>query len=344
MTIYFNAFIGSCGPVALLAKHQLSQRVQSSRCFSRSGGSASHHPPHSSKTAHSLSRKQRPSTALEKRSKTYFFKLLSAARTRDTRLLVSAMKALGEDKEYLEQMRAADPESADPVHVQDVLLKAASRCGQPILADRLFMAMLARGQRPSQHTAGAFLDALKRNRQTDRCVSAYAEMMDKGVDLGGVCFNIVVSALVQDGNFTGGMDMLEQASAQWGVDPDAYTFNIFFNAAAKENSCASRAAAKKARQLMAQIGVAPDRITINSQIDDAIKQDRLDEAIETFERALDGAFPGVVPDVITFNIGISAYMAQHLQGRAFELLDEMKLRGICPRADTFNSILTGLAK
>lgn len=57
--------------------------------------------------------------------------------------------------------------------------------------------MLARGQRPSQHTAGAFLDALKRNRQADRCVSVYAEMMDSGVDLGGVCFNIVVSALVQ---------------------------------------------------------------------------------------------------------------------------------------------------
>lgn len=49
------------------------------------------------------------------------------------------MKSLGEDKEYLQQMRAADPEFADPVHVQDVLLKAASRCGQPILADRLFM-------------------------------------------------------------------------------------------------------------------------------------------------------------------------------------------------------------
>lgn len=57
--------------------------------------------------------------------------------------------------------------------------------------------MLARGQRPTQHTAGAFLDALKRDRQADRCVSVYAEMIDNGVDLGDVCFNIVVSALVQ---------------------------------------------------------------------------------------------------------------------------------------------------
>ena len=57
--------------------------------------------------------------------------------------------------------------------------------------------MLTRGQRPTQHTTGAFLDALKRSRQADRCVSVYAEMMDSGVDLGDVCFNIVVSALVQ---------------------------------------------------------------------------------------------------------------------------------------------------
>lgn len=57
--------------------------------------------------------------------------------------------------------------------------------------------MLARGQRPTQHTAGAFLDALKRNRQADRCISVFAEMMDSGVDLGDICFNIVVSALVQ---------------------------------------------------------------------------------------------------------------------------------------------------
>ncbi|CAM9143566.1 unnamed protein product [Scytosiphon promiscuus] len=346
MTIYFNSFIGSCRPLerVLSAKHQLPQRGQSSRCFARSGDSASHHPSRPRNIPHPSSRIQGPPTALEKRSKKYFFKLLSAARTRDKRLLVSAMKSLGKDKEYLQQMRAADPESADPVHVQDVLLKAASRCGQPVLADRLFMAMIARGQRPTQHTAGAFLDALKQNRQTGRCVTAYAEMMDIGVDLGGICFNIVVSALVQDGNFVGGMDMLEEASAHWGIKPDVYTFNIFFNAAAKENSCASRAAAKKARHLMAQFGVAPDRITVNAQIDDAIKQERLDEAIEMFERAVDGGFPGVVPDVITFNIGISAYMAQDLEERAFKLLDDMKIRGITPRADTFNSILTGLTK
>lgn len=141
MTIYFNAFIGSCGPPerVLSAKHQLPQRDHSSRCFSRPGSSAAHHPSHPQKATYSASRKQRPPTALEKRSKKYFFKLLSAARTRDNRLLVSAMKSLGEDKEYLQQMRVADPESGDSVHVQDVLLKAASRCGQPILADRLFM-------------------------------------------------------------------------------------------------------------------------------------------------------------------------------------------------------------
>ena len=37
-------------------------------------------------------------------------------------------------------------------------------------------------------------------------------------------------------------------------------------------------------------------------------------------------------------------MANKMDKKAFELLDEMGRRGICPRADTFNSILTGMTK
>lgn len=58
-------------------------------------------------------------------------------------------------------------------------------------------AMVAKGQYPTQLTAGAFLDALKLNGQADRCVAVFSEMMDADVDVGTVCFNIVVSALVQ---------------------------------------------------------------------------------------------------------------------------------------------------
>lgn len=55
-------------------------------------------------------------------------------------------------------------------------------------------------------------------------------------------------------------------------------------------------------------------------------------------------FSGVVPDVISFNVGIAAFMANNMDKKAFELLDEMERRGILPRADTFNSILTGMTK
>lgn len=61
----------------------------------------------------------------------------------------------------------------------------------------LWQALLAKGQLPTQQTAGAFLDALKLNRQTDRCVAVFSEMIAGGADVGNVCFNIVVSALVQ---------------------------------------------------------------------------------------------------------------------------------------------------
>lgn len=57
--------------------------------------------------------------------------------------------------------------------------------------------MLANGQTPTQHTAGAFLEALKLCGRADRCLAVFSEMADVGVDLGNVCFNIVVSALVQ---------------------------------------------------------------------------------------------------------------------------------------------------
>jgi len=93
------------------------------------------HPP---RHVGSSTRKGKGRMELDKRSKQYFFMLLSAARKRDRRLLASAIKSLGADKEYLDHMRSADPEFAGAFNVQDVLLKAASRCGQPTLADRLF--------------------------------------------------------------------------------------------------------------------------------------------------------------------------------------------------------------
>lgn len=142
MTINLNAFVGSCRPVgdALMAKHQ-QHHVVSSRCgLPRLRRSPSHQSSRSSSPrADSMSpEKESRSVAIEKRSKQYFFKLLSAARTRDKRLLASTMRSLGADKEYLKQIRTADPKVADPLQVQDVLLKAASRCGQPIFADRVF--------------------------------------------------------------------------------------------------------------------------------------------------------------------------------------------------------------
>lgn len=82
------------------------------------------------------------SSKIEKRRKDYFFKLLSAARNRDKRLLVSVMKSLGKDTGYLSTQTGADIDSADHLHIQDVLLKAASRCGLVKLADRLFKVSL----------------------------------------------------------------------------------------------------------------------------------------------------------------------------------------------------------
>lgn len=137
MTTNFNAFVGSCKPLGRVLS--TTDVASSRRCVPRRLESSSHHPSHSPhREDYSVRKRHGHSRALEKRSKQYFFKLLSAARKRDKRLLASAMKSLGADKEYLDQMRSADPELAGSFHVQDVLLKAASRCGQPILADRLF--------------------------------------------------------------------------------------------------------------------------------------------------------------------------------------------------------------
>lgn len=67
-----------------------------------------------------------------------------------------------------------------------------------------------------------------------------------------------------------------------------FRFNILLGAASKQHTAASKAAAKRAEELMVQWGVAPDRVTINSKIKHAIKQGNLEEAIDIFEQALDG--------------------------------------------------------
>lgn len=94
------------------------------------------HPPYG---VDSPQAKDVSSIALEKRRKQYFFKLLSAARNRDKRLLVSVLKSLNNEAEYVRMQ--SDASHADPLRIQDVLLKAASRCGQAALADKFFKVM-----------------------------------------------------------------------------------------------------------------------------------------------------------------------------------------------------------
>lgn len=66
-----------------------------------------------------------------------------------------------------------------------------------ITSDYLPQVMLVNGEPPTQRTAGAFLSALKLSGRSDHCAHVFKEMVEMGVDVGNVCFNIVISALVQ---------------------------------------------------------------------------------------------------------------------------------------------------
>lgn len=77
-----------------------------------------------------------PSTILEKRIKQYFFKLLFAARNRDKRLLKVVLRSLADDEDF--QRERPRLYSKNLRELNDVLLKASSRCGQIALADRVF--------------------------------------------------------------------------------------------------------------------------------------------------------------------------------------------------------------
>lgn len=76
------------------------------------------------------------SIKLEKRAKQYFFKLLFAARKRDRRLLKVVLKAFSQDEDF-RRMRSSFRSKNLP-YIDDVLLKAASRCGQVSLAESVF--------------------------------------------------------------------------------------------------------------------------------------------------------------------------------------------------------------
>lgn len=124
-------FVASCSAVGRLLSPQQVARFGASR---PSCAWQHHcHPPHG---VDSPQAKDVPSIALEKRRKQYFFKLLSAARNRDKRLLASVLKSLNNEPEYVRMQ--SDTTHADHLRIQDVLLKAASRCGQAALADKFF--------------------------------------------------------------------------------------------------------------------------------------------------------------------------------------------------------------
>ncbi|CAM9211135.1 unnamed protein product, partial [Choristocarpus tenellus] len=295
----------------------------------------------SSKHTSMMSMTRPEKSPAEKRQRDDFFRLVDAARNRNTNLLRSVVDGLIENEDKVRSETGLSP-NVRPL--QDVLLRAASRCGQLVLAERVFKVMLNTGQCPTLHTAGAFLDALKTARQADRCVAVSSQLLALGATLSDVCLNIVVAALVQAGDFKRGMDTLKEAETEWGIRPDTCTFNTILNEAVKQGSTAGEAAAEEAYKLMTLWGVAPDCFTVNSQISHAIKGGQVVKAIELFELVLEGGISGVLPDIITFNTGISAYMANLEDDKAMSLLDEIKRRDLEARADTFNTILTGLIK
>lgn len=110
----------------------LSQKHVTCNCAFRHN----YHQTLSSFPLHSSRSHNEPSTTLEKRIKQYFFKLLFAARNRDERLLKVVLRSLADDEDF--QRERPRLYSKNLRELNDVLLKASSRCGQIALADRVF--------------------------------------------------------------------------------------------------------------------------------------------------------------------------------------------------------------
>lgn len=89
-------------------------------------------------------KKGRSLTTFEKRRKDYFFKLLASARSRDVHLFTSVMQSLSKEDRPLHQ----DQCFTDSLRVQDVLLKAASRCGFVDFASGVFKVSFGKASRP----------------------------------------------------------------------------------------------------------------------------------------------------------------------------------------------------
>lgn len=121
------AFVGSCTLGRLALTKHVTHRGASR--WSLPWHRLSHHPRHTQ----SIKMKDKSCSTTEKRQKEYFFKLVSVARNRDKDLLVSVMKSLAKDTDIMQMQPGSRP-----LPIQDVLLKAVSRCGQVALADNLF--------------------------------------------------------------------------------------------------------------------------------------------------------------------------------------------------------------
>lgn len=135
------AFAGSCTLSRCTTKHSV--------LYGTSGpsGPANGHLRHfsiSRRNTVMFRKRGRSFTTLEKRRKDYFFKLLAAARSRDRRLFTSVIQSLSKEDRPLH----LDQCFTDSLRVQDVLLKAASRCGYVALANSVFKVSFGKGPRP----------------------------------------------------------------------------------------------------------------------------------------------------------------------------------------------------
>ncbi|KAJ0247793.1 putative pentatricopeptide repeat-containing protein [Hirschfeldia incana] len=228
------------------------------------------------------------------------------------------------------------------IEMYNTLISAAFKCRYLNKVTDLVNELRARGLTPTVATYGALITGWCNIGAMDKAYAACFEMIEKGIDVNvNICSKIATSLFR--------LDKIEEACLLLGklVDfdlllPGYQSFKEFLSPCATTCVETQKIADSVESITTLKKVLVPNNIVYNVALAGLCKAGKLKEARKLFSELI--LREGFSPDEYTYTILIHGCAVDGEVNEAFNLRDEMAVKGITPNVVTYNALIKGLCK
>eukprot|EP01025_Chloroclados_australasicus_P023761 TRINITY_DN239_c2_g2_i1.p1 TRINITY_DN239_c2_g2~~TRINITY_DN239_c2_g2_i1.p1 ORF type:complete len:1156 (+),score=193.51 TRINITY_DN239_c2_g2_i1:471-3938(+) len=230
----------------------------------------------------------------------------------------------------------------------NTMMSACVRRGEPHHVKELFNTMFGMNIQPTIQSYNTLIQAYSLTRQWREAMELlkFIQRADVNVRAMSVTFNHVLAAISaashvanageKDVMAVSAMQVVEQAKAAPGCEPDTVTYNTYITIMERTGK---HPQALQAYEEMVTNGIKPDAVTAAAIIRACTEGDMWDAAISLFNSLKQH---GIVPDIVVYNVSVTACAQSGAWQQGLQIFNEMQQTKIQPDEVTFHAMMTAL--